>query len=55
MAVVHHSKPSNTSDAIYCVVPENIHTPPHGRDWKFRRGGGSKAQEFPERAGGVTQ
>ena len=28
----------------YCVVPENIHTPPppHGRDWKFRRVGGFK-------------
>ena len=24
----------------HCVVPENIHTPPHRRDWKFQGGGG---------------
>ena len=31
----------------YCVVPENIHTPPHRRDWKFRGGWGvSKTQKF---------
>ena len=26
---------------LECVVPENIHTP-HGREWKFRRGGGER-------------
>ena len=25
-----------------CAVPENIHTPPHRRDWKFLGGGGSQ-------------
>ena len=25
---------------FYCVVPENIHTPPNRRDWKFQGGGG---------------
>jgi len=24
----------------YCAVPENIHTPPNGRDWNFQMGGG---------------
>ena len=49
---------------LYCVVPENIHTPPHRRDWIFQGGGGGvlKSQkikamyeaklEFPERWGG---
>jgi len=36
---------------VNCVVPENIHTPHHGGNWKFRRGGGSKAQENPEERG----
>ena len=25
----------------YCAVPENIHTPPHRRDWDFLGVGGS--------------
>ena len=32
-----------------CVVPENIHPPPHKRDWEFWGGGGggvSKTQKF---------
>ena len=30
----------------HCVVPENIHTPPHRRDWKFLGGvcGGGGSQ-----------
>ena len=28
--------------AIYCVVPENIHTPPTDGQWKFLGGGGAK-------------
>ena len=26
----------------YCVVPENIHTPPTDGQWKFLGGGGAK-------------
>ena len=25
---------------LQCVAPENIHTPPNRRDWKFLDGGG---------------
>ena len=35
-----------------CVVPENIHTPPHRRDWKFLEGGGFwKTKKFKEMYG----
>ena len=58
--VMHLSKPKRTpgicgefdssvSRRIFsqCVVPENIHTPPHRRDWKFRGGEGvSASQKF---------
>ena len=27
-----------------CAVPENIHTSPHRRDWKFLGGGGGGSQ-----------
>ena len=30
----------------YCVVPENIHTPPTEGHWKFRGGGGFKGRNF---------
>ena len=30
----------------YCVVPENIHTPPTESHWKFLGGGGLKGQTF---------
>ena len=26
---------------LQCTVPENIHSPPHRRDWNFLGGGGS--------------
>ena len=32
-----------------CAVPENIHTPPHRRDWNFLGGGGfCKVKTFKE-------
>ena len=40
------------------LIPSNnvwfqkISTPPHGKDWKFQRGGGSRVQEIPEGGGG---
>ena len=37
---------------MYCVVPENIHTPPTEGIGISRGVGGSKAQENPERGGG---
>ena len=40
-------------DSIYCVVPENIHTPPPTEDhWKFQGGGGFKGSNFPRGRGG---
>ena len=30
----------------YCVVPENIHTPPTEGHWKFQGGGGFKGRNF---------
>ena len=39
---------------IQCVVPENIHTPPHGGSRKFRGVGGSENDKFPK-GRGVTQ
>jgi len=30
----------------YCAVPENIHTPPNGRDWNFQMGGGGRCGYF---------
>ena len=36
-----------------CVVPENIHTPPHGRAFENPRGrGGVQRQLFPKGRGG---
>ena len=31
---------------LQCVVPENIHTPPHSRDWKFLGMGVLKDETF---------
>ena len=40
----------------HCVVPENIHTPGHVGNWKFRRGGegggGQRPRKF-QRGGGL--
>ena len=32
--------------SAYCVVPENIHTPPTEGHWKFQGGGGVKPRNF---------
>ena len=43
---------------VYCVVPENIHTPTTegiGNFGGVGGGGGSKAQEIPERRGVVSE
>ena len=43
---------SNKAVDPYCVVPENIHTPPPTEGIGISRGvGGSKAQENPEGGG----
>jgi len=34
------------------VVPENIHTPPHGRSLEIPRGTGVQRQKFPRGVGG---
>jgi len=44
---------SKVVNFIYCVVPENIHTPPpHGRSLEIPRGRGVQRQKFPREVGG---
>ena len=33
---------------LQCVAPENIHTPPNRRDWKFLDGGGGEGSQRPK-------
>ena len=42
IVVVHQA----TMVANHCVVPENIHTPPHRRSLEIPRGGGFKGSYF---------
>ena len=46
---------SPTHQIKYCVVPENIHTPPTDGQWKFLGGGGAKREKFPRGMGVPTR
>jgi len=42
----YQNKKTSISHLVYCVVPENIHTPTTEGYWKFQEGGVLKAKIF---------
>ena len=55
IAAESHLKSSQSEQMlhVYCVVPENIHTPTTGGIGNYEGEGGSKTQEIPEGIGVV--
>ena len=44
--MLHCSVRQKSTHSFNCVVPENIHTPPHGGQRNFRGEGGPKGDNF---------